>query len=106
MKKITKYDKLVRDKIPQVLEAKGIKSVTRTVTDEEFFERLLIKLREEVEEFVKDVNEEELADIIEVLNAIIETKGFTNESIEEIRLKKLKEKGGFNSKIILEQTEE
>ncbi len=106
MEKITKYDKLVRDKIPQVLDAKGIKSVTRTVEGEEYFARLVAKLKEEVEEFAKDVNEEEIADIMEVLNAVISVKGFSRERIEEIRTKKLAERGGFSEKIILEQTQE
>ena len=106
MEKITKYDKLVRDKVPQVLNAKGIKSITRKVEGDEYFARLVAKLREEVEEFAKDVNEEEIADILEVLNAIIPAKGFSKEKIEEIRKKKLDERGGFNEKIILEQTEE
>ena len=106
MKKITKYDKLVRDKIPQILDAKGIKSVTRTVGDGEYFDRLITKLKEEVEEFANDVNEEEIADIMEVLNAIILVKGFSKEKIDEIRKKKLEERGGFSEKIILEQTEE
>ncbi len=106
MEKITKYDKLVRDKIPQVLDAKGIKSVTRIVEGEEYFGQLVAKLKEEMEEFAKDVNEEEIADILEVLNAIISAKGFSKERIEEIRKKKLEERGGFSERIILEQTEE
>lgn len=104
--KITKYDKLVRDKIPQVLDAKGIKSITRKVEGDEYFVRLVDKLKEEVEEFAKDVNEEEIADIIEVLNAIILAKSFSKEKIEVIRKKKLGERGGFSEKIILDQTEE
>ncbi len=106
MEKITKFDKLVRDNIPEVLEKKGIKSVTRQIEGEEYMKRLIEKLREEVQEFVDDNNQEELADIFEVLGAIIEEKGFTREAIEEIRLKKLNERGGFKNKIILEQTEE
>lgn len=106
MEKIMKFDKLVRDKIPEVLEKKGIKSVTHVIEGKEYFEELLKKLREEVEEFVKDNNEEELADIFEVLGAIIEERGFTKEAIEEIRLKKLAERGGFKNKVFLEQTEE
>jgi predicted house-cleaning noncanonical NTP pyrophosphatase (MazG superfamily) len=106
MGEIIKFDKLVRDKIPEILENKGIKSVSHVIEGEEYFTRLVAKLREEVEEFAADRNEEELADILEVLDTIIEEKGFTKEAIEEIRLKKLAERGGFKNKIILEQTEE
>lgn len=106
IQKITKFDKLVRDKIPEILERKGIKSVTKTVEGKEYLERLVAKLCEEVEEFATDNNEEELADIFEVLNAIIYEKGFNHEAIEVIRLKKLSERGGFKNKIVLEQTKE
>ena len=104
--KITKYDKLVRDNIPQVLDDKGIKSVIHTADANEYGARLIAKLREEVEEFSIEVNEEEMADIMEVLNAIMLEKGFSKEGIEEIRKRKLSERGGFTKRIILEQTEE
>ena len=106
MEKITSFNKLVRDKIPEILGKKGIQSVTRTIEGGEYFAELLKKLEEEVREFIKDNNEEELADIYEVLGAIIEEKGFTREAIEAIRLKKLADRGGFKDKIFLEQTEE
>ncbi len=106
IKKITTHNKLVRDKIPDVLKQKGIEYVTRNIEKNEYFGRLIDKLKEEVEELAKDVNEEEIADILEVLNAVIEEKGFSKDSIEEKRIKKLSERGGFRDKIILEQTEE
>jgi predicted house-cleaning noncanonical NTP pyrophosphatase (MazG superfamily) len=106
MKKIIKYDKLVRDKIPQVLDSKGITYTTRIVIGQEYLDRLITKLKEEVEEFAKDNNEEEIADIMEVLHTIIVAHGFSSERIEAIRKNKLEERGGFSAKLVLEQTEE
>ncbi len=106
MGKITNYDKLVRDLIPEVLAAKGIAVIVETVSREELHARLTEKLKEEVQEFAVDVNEEEIADILEVLKAIISTKGFSEQRIEEIRKKKLTERGGFTRGLILKQTEE
>jgi predicted house-cleaning noncanonical NTP pyrophosphatase (MazG superfamily) len=63
-------------------------------------------LQEEIVEFTNDTNEEELADILEVLYAIIDEKGFTKESIEAIRIKKVEDRGAFKKKIFLEKTEE
>lgn len=93
------YNKLVRDKIPQYLDSKGIKYEKRVADDQEYILELYKKLNEEVDEFNKDRNAEELADIIEVIEAIKKLPEFT--SVEEVRLKKLREKGGFESKIIL-----
>ena len=68
--------------------------------------RLIAKLQEEVEEFSEDQSEEELADIYEVLEAILEAKSFPKENVEDVRLKKLEERGGFKKRLILDQTDE
>lgn len=104
MEKIIKYEKLVRDKIPEILEKKGIKFIVHSASDEEYKEKLKEKLREEVEEFIKDTNEEELADILEVLEAFSIENGFSKENIKKIQEKKMQERGGFDKKIILEKT--
>ncbi len=106
MKKVVTYDKLVRDKIPENLEKRGITVITRTATDKEYITYLKRKLEEEVFEFLRDSNEEELADVLEVIKDIIRENGFTEEQIEMTRKKKLEEKGGFRKKLILERTEE
>ncbi len=93
------YNKLVRDKIPEYLDSKGIKYEKRIANDQEYILELFKKLNEEVSEFNTDNNAEELADIIEVIEAIKKLPEFIN--VEEVRLKKLQEKGGFESKIIL-----
>ncbi|OGI68282.1 hypothetical protein A2738_02370 [Candidatus Nomurabacteria bacterium RIFCSPHIGHO2_01_FULL_42_15] len=93
------YQKLVRDKIPQHLDTKGIPYQKIMATPEEYKEKLLEKLAEEVGEFLAAENIEELADILEVIEAFKKLPEFAN--VEEIRKKKLAEKGGFEKKIIL-----
>ncbi len=94
-----KYNKLVRDKIPELLDSKGIKYEKRIATLEEYRKELIKKLKEEIKEFIEAQNVEELADIFEVIEAIKKLPDFEN--VDEIRRKKLTEKGGFEKKIIL-----
>ena len=93
------YNKLVRDKIPELLDSKGISYEKRTATEKEFKTELIKKLQEEIKEFLETSNEEELADIMEVIEALKKLPQFSN--VEEIRTKKLAEKGGFEKRIIL-----
>ena len=98
-----KYNKLVRDKIPDVLKEKGETPVTHTATDEEYWKKLKEKLKEEVAEFVSREDVEYLADILEIINAICEFKKFDPEMVEKLRKEKIKSKGGFSGKIILDE---
>ena len=93
------YHKLVRDKIPEHLKAKDVPFEQNIATPEEYKKRLLEKLSEEIKEFREAGDIEELADIIEVIEALKKLPEFAN--VEEIRKKKLAEKGGFDQKIIL-----
>lgn len=99
-----KYDKLVRDKIPEIIRQKGKTPVIHTANDQEYWQKLKGKLAEEINEFLKSSTEEELADILEVLNAIIEFKKMDKEKLELLRKRKVKQRGGFKYKIILEET--
>lgn len=99
-----KYHKLVRDHIPALIEAKGEKVITHIATDKEYEEKLIEKLDEEVVEFNSDRTTEELADILEVVYAIGEYNGVPKEKLEEIRLEKRAERGGFEKRIILDET--
>jgi predicted house-cleaning noncanonical NTP pyrophosphatase (MazG superfamily) len=93
------YNKLVRDKIPEHLDIKGIPYEKSVASPEEYKKRLLEKLIEEMEEFKEAQNAEELADILEVIDALKKLPEFAN--VEEIKKKKLAEKGGFEKRIIL-----
>jgi predicted house-cleaning noncanonical NTP pyrophosphatase (MazG superfamily) len=94
-----KYNKLVRDKIPEMLDKKGISYEKRIASDNEYKIELIKKLDEEVKEFLEDNITEELADIIEVIEALKRLPEYND--VEEVRIQKLKDRGGFDKKIIL-----
>jgi len=99
-----RFDKLVRDKIPEVVKNKYLKTpVIHIAKKSEYEECLKNKLQEEVAEFLVDNNEEELADILEVVYALASVKNIGKAQLEEIRKKKFEERGGFEKKIILEE---
>lgn len=100
------YNKLVRDKTPAIIAAKGGSSRTRTLGDEEYVEALEKKLREEVIEYVDQPSVEELADILEIVYALGDLQGANPHEIEEVRKTKAEERGSFKERIFLETVEE
>ena len=100
-----KHNKLVRDKIPEIIKNKGGIPVTHIASDEEYWQKLKEKLHEEISEFMKEDSEEELADILEVVYSICDYKKIDKEHLEILRQKKAEEKGSFKDRIILEETE-
>jgi predicted house-cleaning noncanonical NTP pyrophosphatase (MazG superfamily) len=96
---MTNYNKLVRDKIPEILDAKGISYEKRIASPEEYKEELIKKLGEECEEFLKSSVSEELADIVEVIDALKKLPEYS--TVEMVRKEKLEERGGFEKRIIL-----
>ena len=99
-----KYNKLVRDKIPQIIKQNGDTPVTHIADNNEYWKKLLEKLQEEVDEFVKDNNENELADILEVVYALGDLLNIDQPALETIRKQKAAKRGGFKDKIILDET--
>lgn len=99
------YNKLVRDKIPSIIETDGKTCKTRILSNGEYIAALEAKLNEEVAEYQKDKNLEEMADVLEVLQAICVARGYTLEELEALRTKKAEERGGFTKKIFLEYVE-
>ena len=97
-----KYDKLVRDNIPEIIKNEGKEFSTHIASDGEYFNKLKEKLSEEFKEFIESENKEELADILEVLEAIYDFKNYKKEEIEKIKEEKAQTKGKFKNKIILE----
>lgn len=94
-----KYNKLVRDKIPSILDAKGVLYEKRIATPEEYKIELIKKLEEEVKEFSEAGSSEELADVIEVIEALKKLPDYIN--VEELRKKKAEERGAFDKRIIV-----
>ena len=97
-----KYNKLVRDKIPEIIKSRGQDLVTHIANNDEYWQKLKEKLKEEVEEFLKDSNEEELADLLEIIYTIRDFKNIDRERLEDIRKEKAGERGSFKNKIILD----
>lgn len=93
------YNKLVRDNIPEILDKKGISYEKRIASKEEYKIELIKKLAEEAGEFSAECSVEELADVMEVVEALKKLPDYA--SVEEVRKEKATEKGAFDKRIIL-----
>jgi predicted house-cleaning noncanonical NTP pyrophosphatase (MazG superfamily) len=103
------YNKLVRDRIPEVIEADGHHAVTRVVEGQEYRKALLAKLVEEAMEAEGAPAGElhgELADVWEVLQALLTTLPMTTGELEQLAAVKRAKRGGFGGRVFLEYTEE
>jgi len=98
-----KYNKLVRDKIPDVLESAGLDYTAYTVSNDELKNYLGKKLTEEVTEFLERPSLEELADIQEVMNGILQAYCWTETDLEHMATSKREERGAFTKGIILRE---
>ena len=94
-------EKLVRDRIPEIIRAEGRDCDIRIADDSEYHGFLLRKLDEEVAEFKEDENVEELADVMEVLMALAKDLGYSFDELLGANRKKREERGAFNKHIIL-----
>ena len=101
------FRKLVRDRIPEIIAANGEKAITRVLDEAEFVTALENKLLEEVQEMraSKAERKVEIADIYEVLDALIRAYGFSKEEIMALKEKKRTDRGGFEKRLLLEGTE-
>lgn len=99
--KVTVYNKLVRDKIPEVIANTGRGCAVDLVYGKERYKLLENKLKEEVEEFLQDKNLEELADIMEVVFGLAESLGYSEEELLKKRDEKREERGGFKEGVVL-----
>ena len=97
--------KLVRDRIPEIIRSQGKSCRTRILSQEEYRICLHKKLDEELAEFHRDQNLEELADLMEVILAAAADLGYSAEDLERARADKAAERGGFAQKIFLESIE-
>jgi len=99
-----KYNKLVRDRIPEIIKQNNDIPITHIASDEEYWEKLKEKLKEEIDEFYKESSGEELADILEIVYAVRDYLKIDKETLERIREEKAQKRGAFKERIILDET--
>lgn len=95
------YNKLVRDRIPAIVAASGKTCEVRTLEPAEYKSHLTRKLQEELAEFQESAAPEELADLVEVVYALVQASGMTHEQFEAMRLQERQERGGFDERLLL-----
>lgn len=95
------YNKAVRDLIPDIIRASGKECTVEQVSPEKWLEMLNQKLGEEVAEYQAEPSLEELADILEVIRAIVSLRGETWEELEKARVEKAERRGGFGERLVL-----
>lgn len=104
------HNKLVRDRIPEIIENTGKSFKTKILSDERYKAELKRKLNEEVAEYQETANDsdalEELADILELMHALAHSHGVSIEKVEQIRKEKAEKRGAFNEKIFLIEVED
>jgi predicted house-cleaning noncanonical NTP pyrophosphatase (MazG superfamily) len=97
------YNKLIRDKIPEIIIKEGKKVNIEILNNEDYFDFLNIKLNEELNEYFENNNIEELADLVEVVYALLEFNNISIEEFERIRTDKVNKKGAFKKRILLKE---
>lgn len=101
--KQVKYSKLVRDRIPEIIEADGKACIYETLPDADYLRMVDAKLDEELAEYHKDQNIEELADLLEVIYAATKARGYSVEQLEAVRAEKAAKRGAFEKKLLLKE---
>ena len=100
------YNKLVRDKIPEIIECDGKRCITEILSEEDYISALDKKIGEELAEYLSGPCLEELADLTEVIYAVAIARGFTLEELEKARQVKAEKRGGFEKRIFLKGVHE
>ena len=100
------YNKLVRDRIPEIIEKNSKRCICETLLQDQFIAMLDAKLDEELAEYQQSKSLEELADLLEVMGAVVRARGYTWDQLTDIRKKKKEERGGFEKRILLKEVYE
>lgn len=106
----TRYHKIVRDRIPELIAAKGGKPESRVLAPDDYARLLREKLVEEARELVGaqtyDALVSELADVAEVMAALQRVHSISDETLAGVRAAKIAERGGFDGRVFLESVTE
>ena len=102
---LIRYDKLIRNKVDGIIEASGCKVKKHIADDREYWSALRLKLAEELGEFLEKPSLEELADMIDVIYAIADFKFGGVRKLENVRKAKVEKRGGFEKRLILDETD-
>lgn len=101
--KIIKYNKLVRDRIPEIIEKSGKKAIVQKLDDEAYKKFLDEKLVEELQEYLDGDSVDELADLVEVIHSILKYKRIEITDFYGIQKKKAEERGAFEKRLLLKE---
>ena len=104
--KTIRYHKLVRDRIPEIIEESGKTCAWSVLSEEDYLKLLDEKLNEELAEYQENKSMEELADLMEVIRAVAAARGSDIAEVERIRKEKAEKRGGFEKRILLESVTE
>lgn len=95
------YNKLIRDKIPEIIETAGKQCIVEVMNENEYIDALDCKLNEELDEYQSDKSLEELADLLEVMYAVVRARGYSIDDLESVRKEKAEKRGGFEKRLRL-----
>lgn len=104
--KTIRYDKLVRDLIPDIIRADGKDCTVEELSEEEYLRLLDAKLNEELSEYQESKSLEELADLLEVMRAVVTARGWSWEELERVCREKATKRGGFERRLLLREVVE
>ena len=103
MKKHTVHNKLVRDRIPEIIASSGKNCVTEVLPNDAYIQALDAKLNEELAEYQQSKSLEELADLLEVMGAVVKARGYTWDDLTRVRKEKRAQRGAFAQRIFLKE---
>ena len=103
MKKHTIHNKLIRDRIPEIIESSGRSCITEVLSGDAYIRALDAKLNEELAEYQQSKSLEELADLLEVMGAVVKARGYTWDDLTRVRKEKRADRGAFDRRIFLKE---
>lgn len=103
MKKHTIHNKLVRDGIPDIIKAAGKICVVEVLSQDAYLRELDAKLNEELAEYQQSKSLEELADLLEVVGAVVKARGYIWDDLTRVRKEKRNQRGAFDKRIFLKE---